>query len=449
VSEKLLQAERLLDDFFSTYDPYLYLIDDASDTLRRLSKIKSQVDAATLRTARRLEKANAHKEAGYKNAGNWLGDITGESAGQAAASLRDARSIEGHPEVEEAFNSGRLSGPQARMIANAANSSPGDAADLVDKAKELDFSNLQKECDKVRAAANSREDEIERYERIRRNRLLRTWTDADGAGRVEGKMTPDALGILKASLDPIMRQILEDERKSGRNESTQAYMADALVEMAYRSAARSQAGPDSDGRGSACSHSNCSDPGCSDSGGPEEGTPESGSADSAGPRVLVRIRADLGALLRGHLVSGETCSIPGIDSDLPVALVRGLITDALLELVITNGTDVRTVVSDSRYIARALRIALEERDPECCVAGCNESDHLEIDHWQKDFIKGGETSLENLVRLCQGHHRLKTSKGWRLEGGHGRWKFISPDGTVRREAGSGRANAPPEQTSFL
>jgi hypothetical protein len=435
VSDKLSQAERLLDDFFSTYDPYLYLIDDASDTLRRLSKMKSQVDAATLRTARRLEKANAHKEAGYKNAGNWLGDITGESAGQAAASLRDARSIEEHPEVEEAFNSGRLSGPQARLIANAASSSPGHAADLVDKAKELDFSNLQKECDKVRAAANSMEDEIERYERIRRNRFFRSWTDADGTGRVEGKMTPDALGILKASLDPIMRQILEDDRKRGGNESTQAYMADALVEMAYQNAARSQTGPDSD---------------CSDSGGPVEGTPGSGSADSASPRILLRIRADLAALLRGHLVSGETCSIPGIDTDLPVALVRGLMTDALLELVITNGTDVRTVVSDSRYIARALRIALEERDPECCVAGCNEPDHLEIDHWQKDFIEGGETSLENLVRLCQGHHRLKTSKGWRLEGGHGRWKFISPDGTVSREAGSERQNAPPpEQTSFL
>jgi len=43
----------------------------------------------------------------------------------------------------------------------------------------------------------------------------------------------------------------------------------------------------------------------------------------------------------------------------------------LLELVITDGIDVQTVVSTTRHIPRALQIALDERDGRCCkVRGC-------------------------------------------------------------------------------
>jgi hypothetical protein len=139
----------------------------------------------------------------------------------------------------------------------------------------------------------------------------------------------------------------------------------------------------------------------------------------------VRVRADLGALKRGHTIPGETCSIPGI-GPLPVALVRQVLGDAVLELVITEGQDVRAVVTNSRHIKRALQIALEERDPTCCVPGCEMSDPLEIDH-RTDFAKGGPTSLDNLARLCPFHHDLKTHKHWKLEGGPGNWRFERPD----------------------
>jgi hypothetical protein len=113
----------------------------------------------------------------------------------------------------------------------------------------------------------------------------------------------------------------------------------------------------------------------------------------------------------------------------PVALAKEILGDAILELVITRGTDVTTVVSDSRYIAKALRIALEERDPVCVVPGCDNSDPLEIDHWRVDFSKDGPTSLDNLARICGFHHDRKTHRGWKLEDGPGRWRFTKPDRT--------------------
>ena len=76
---------------------------------------------------------------------------------------------------------------------------------------------------------------------------------------------------------------------------------------------------------------------------------------------------------------------------MPVEIARSVLGEAFLELVITDGMDVSTVVTDSRTIRRALRVALEERDPTCCVPGCNTSDPLEVDHYVTDFIAGGTT----------------------------------------------------------
>jgi len=226
-------------------------------------------------------------------------------------------------------------------------------------------------------------------------------------------MTPDAFGIVKASLEQISKDIFEEARAEGRRESQRACLLDALVKMA--------AGVGASGAGATQSRSTA------------------GDKDSKNPRrrPLIRLRVDLPALLRGHKTGNEVCEIPGIDSPVPVATARALIGDAFLELFIAEGTDVKTVVTDTRHVARALRIALEERDSVCCVPGCNQSMGLERDHWQTDFIKGGETSLENLAMLCPHHHDLKTHKGWRLVGPPGRWRFVGPEGEEVRASSSG------------
>jgi hypothetical protein len=123
---------------------------------------------------------------------------------------------------------------------------------------------------------------------------------------------------------------------------------------------------------------------------------------------------------------GETCEILG-SGPVPVSLARELIPDAILELVVTKGVDVTTVVSDSRYVRKALRIALEQRDQVCVVPHCNVSYPLERDHWQVDYANHGPTELDNLARLCLWHHHQKTDKGWRLVGPPGQWQFLPPD----------------------
>ena len=60
------------------------------------------------------------------------------------------------------------------------------------------------------------------------------------------------------------------------------------------------------------------------------------------------------------------------------------------------------------------------------VPGCGETRLLEIDHWRIPFAYGGETRLGNLCRVCRAHHRMKTDRGFVLEGGPGQWRWRVP-----------------------
>ncbi len=411
--DKIRRGTAMIEEALSAFDPALLPGDAAADLVRVLTRTERIVVAAKGLSARRVEETNLHAKSGHRSAAEWLADETGEPVGQAVTDLANAKKIDENPDVREAFRSGDLSEAQANEIASATEDSPGDAAELVQLAGEVGFSDLKKKCREKRAATNSAEDEAVRYERIRKSRYLKLWTDSDGAGHLEAKMTPDAFGIVKSGLEQIAKEIFEEARKEDRRESQRAYLVDALVAMAA-------------GTGSC-------------SGGED--------SKSSRRRPLIRLRVDLPALLRGHRTEGEVCEIPGIDSPVPVATARALIGDAFLELFIAEGTDVKTVVTDTRHVAKALQIALEERDSVCSVPGCNQSMGLERDHWQTDFIKGGETSIANLAMLCPHHHDQKTYRGWRLVGPPGRWRFVGPEGDepIRSPGGSD----PPEQTLLL
>jgi Domain of unknown function (DUF222) len=383
-------------EYLASFEPGTYTGKDAAKLVGIFSEIERAGAAGKLLSARRVEETQVHEREGHKRAGTWLASVTGEPIGKAAAGLESVRAIEAHPEIREAFGSGRISEARAREIASAAEICPQQEGELVRAAEDLEFSELKRHCQELRVVASSTEEDVARYEELRKKRYCRIWRDAEGAGRIEARLTPDAFAVVRAGLGHFQKQVFEAARKEGRRETSQAYFADALVAMA-RSSVEDQGSRDA-GTGSEC------------------------ATRFRRPRTLIRIRVDLEALKRGHVVAGETCSIPGA-GPVPVELARKLLGESVLEMVITEGADVKAIVTNSRHISRALRIALEEREPVCCVPGCEASDPLEIDHWEKDYAKGGETKLENLTRLCSYHHQLKTHGGWRLSGPPGQWCF--------------------------
>ena len=326
------------------------------------------------------------RKQGARSAAHWVARTTGARVGQAVDTLETAKRLEKLPQTTEAFGAGRVSEVQAREIASAASVCPDKEEELLDAARDGDVERLRQQCQTVRLAAVT--NEVERYEAIHRSRYLRSWSDHDGAFRLDGRLTPDAGATVMAALEPLRRKVFEDARRGGRKETQEAYLADALVALA------------------------------------EEGPANTGNGRS-GPRTMVQVRVDHAALARGHREAGEVCEVAGV-GPIPIATARALSSDAILAAVITKGEDVKAVAHLGRTIPARLRTALEARDPECVVPGCHSRYRLEIDH-VKPLAEGGRTSLDNLARMCRPHHHMKTILGFCLEGSPGKWRWIPPE----------------------
>jgi hypothetical protein len=158
------------------------------------------------------------------------------------------------------------------------------------------------------------------------------------------------------------------------------------------------------------------------------GAGERKGCSTTAPAVLV-IRVDGTALMRGHAEPGETCTIPGVGA-VPVATVRRLLPGAFVKVLVTDGTDVQSVVHVGRAVPAHVESALEERDRCCVVPGCDVTQGLEKHHWDMDYRECRTTSLTGLARVCSWHHDLITYDGYALRGGPGKWEFAAPeDGT--------------------
>ena len=88
----------------------------------------------------------------------------------------------------------------------------------------------------------------------------------------------------------------------------------------------------------------------------------------------------------------------------------------------------------TRAIPAAIKRALRARDGTCRFPGCENRLHLgahHVHHW----AHGGDTSLDNLVRLCRHHHRLLHEGGYSLEPlTGGELRFRDPHGRPIVEA---------------
>jgi hypothetical protein len=84
----------------------------------------------------------------------------------------------------------------------------------------------------------------------------------------------------------------------------------------------------------------------------------------------------------------------------------------------------------------AMRRLIEHRDRRCCFPGCRRPvRHCDADH-SVPFRRGGATCHCNLAMLCRRHHRLKQTRGWRIEhlwpgvilwiGPTGHWRITAP-----------------------
>jgi hypothetical protein len=218
---------------------------------------------------------------------------------------------------------------------------------------------------------------------------LRSWTDGDGAGRIEIRGPLDATAAVMAALEPLERELLDAARATRITERPDAIAFDAMLDLVRRS-------------------------------GSAQHTTDSACEPRTAPSVTVRV--DHAALRRGHTEAGEACEIVGA-GPIPVAVVSRMLDDAFIRAVAVDGTEVLAVSHVGRLIPARLRTAVDERQRECAIAGCHVDRHLEVDH-NLPVEAGGPSALWNLNRLCGHHHRYKHEHGLRLEGSGTDMRFV-------------------------
>ena len=312
---------------------------DAARLTESAARIERLGATAKMLLAQRAADTNAWRRRSHAaTSDQWLAEVSGSTEGSAREVFATATRLTGLPVTAEKLRAGDLSLQQAAQVSAGAAADPSSEPRLLRTAKRSGMRELRAEKERVVAAAT---DELEAHRRAKRDRHLRTWTQGFAThGRFSGP-TEDVARIL-AALEPLTKARFDDARTAGEREPLDAYRFDALVTAVTTATATGSGGV---------------------------------TASNATACVLV----DLPSLLDGKTAPGGTCEIPGV-GPVPVAHAREVLSHGLLQLVITDGVDVQTVVSNTRHVPPALRIAIAVRDRTCKIRGCDRDRMLERHH---------------------------------------------------------------------
>jgi hypothetical protein len=256
---------------------------------------------------------------------------------------------------------------------------------------------------RLKAAARSREQEHQRRARIHAARHFRRHQDSDGG--IRGDFFCDE--VAWARVAPVLEAEANRRWKATGADDAATFDAlrlDAFIDLLGRPGRRGGLPGQADGRGG------------------ERGVGGE-AAEAHRPQVVVLVDAE--ALRRGTNVTGEICEIDGI-GPVPVEAVVELLGEGAAQILVKEGTDIRSVTSSSRRLAQKTLIALIARDRTCVVKDCGKHLGLERDHCVVDFAADGPTTFDNLARLCPRHHHMKTVGGWILHRGPDSWTLDPP-----------------------
>ena len=150
-----------------------------------------------------------------------------------------------------------------------------------------------------------------------------------------------------------------------------------------------------------------------------------GDVSSSPPQITVN--ADLEAL------TTETEGVAELSSGalVPNETARRLCCDAVVETMITDGTQIIGVGRNTRTVPGWLRRLVYYRDGNRCrFPGCGNTRWLQVHHI-RHWSQGGKTDLDNLIVLCGHHHRFVHEHHWHITTSPtNQFEFRRPDWTL-------------------
>ncbi len=394
----------------------------AAEVMEEYARIERMAAIGKLKAAARVAETGAYRSCGDKDAATFVARRTGCSKRDAQRSLDAVNALDGLDATRVAAENGDLSEAQLREVADGATVNPDAEKELLTAARTQPLAGLKERAQRAKASAT---DEATAHERIRTSRHMKCGTDAEGAFWLAYRNTGDMGAAILAAVRPIQDRLFRAARDRGERDSYEAYAADALTELVVGPAERSTSEEEADSSDTDATDTDPAEAGADSEGAPPRRWPPRQNRARPSRDIKVIVRIDHQALERGHTVAGETCDIVGV-GQVPVSTVKEMMGDAFLAAIVTDGVDVRSVAHLGRKTTAHQQTALEFTQPDCEVLGCIRTMFLQTDH-RTGWARTKNTVFDDLDKLCEHHHELKTNKGWRLEPGTGKRRFLPPD----------------------
>ena len=303
----------------------------------------------------------------------WLRGRHGLTKATASEWARVARVLRDLPAISEAFSKGLVSFEQLRPLTRFATfETDGEWAR---KARPMSAPELWDE-----ARRHQRIREREHSDAHRKRDLCIDWNEERTEFFLQARGGAEqGVALERAILERSQEIVLTDEPYNGAG----ARLADALVELV------------------------------------------TGSKGESSPPMLV-IHADA-AVLSGEEAPGSLCETED-GTRMSAEAVRRLACQARMELVLEREGRPVGIGRAGRIPPAWLRRSVRYRDRSCVFPGCGRIRWLHAHHLVH-WTRGGRTDLDNLVMLCQAHHRLVHEGGWSIRGRPGReLRFHDPGG---------------------
>ena len=347
------------------------MLQDSVDRIDRLVTAMGGLQAELLAEIAAVDRSEGWRRDGAANVESWLVARLAVSHATARVWAEVAGRLGELPAIEAGLASGRLSFDQVRVLTRFAE--PDGDTDLASEAETAPVSRLQREA-RRRERLSQRQ-----VEDARRSRSFRWWWDHPaGLLRFQGALAAaDGERLVTA-----VRRLADQAPRhpdTGMPVPAEHRHADALVQLASQ-----QLGADAD---------------------PDRAT------------VVVHVTADGNSVTeRGTLLAAE--------------VAWRLACDARLETVREHDRVAVGIGRASRRIPAWLARQLRYRDQGCRFPGCERSRWVHAHHLVH-WMLGGPTDLDNLISLCDYHHRLGHEHRWRIVGDPNRdVTWIRPDGTA-------------------
>jgi Domain of unknown function (DUF222) len=301
------------------------------------------------------------RDEGAKDMTQWVSAHFGVSHWTARRWIDSSHALRELPGVARALSSGRLSLVKTVELTRFA--TPETEAQLIRWALGVSAGAIRRRAD----AAGI--DSLEEVKAEQNARSLSWWYEQDRRLHLEGVLPSDQGAVVVKTLDRLAAKLPADPERE-REWSIDERRADALVALASQWIA--------------------DDP------------------DSA--RARVNLHVDLTALAD----RSGSAEIEGGGIMHPEVAAR-LGCDSIMQMVV-HGEGGHTVGlgRSTRNVSESLHRQLRQRDGGCTFPGCHHKRYVQAHHiWPWEW--GGPTDLDNLVMVCDFHHKLVHEGGWRVE----------------------------------